>query len=78
MDKQSPRKTLLDIYKRLSDHYGPQHWWPADEPFEVIVGAILGQATAWKNVEKGIFNLKQARVLSPAALRNSRKKSWPG
>jgi endonuclease-3 related protein len=78
MDKQSPRKTLLDIYKRLSDHYGPQHWWPADEPFEVIVGAILGQATAWKNVEKGIFNLKQARVLSPAALRKLTKGELAG
>ena len=50
-------------------HYGPQHWWPAQEPFEVIVGAILTQSAAWINVEKAIANLKVARVLSPGALR---------
>jgi endonuclease-3 related protein len=51
------------------DCYGPQHWWPADEPFEVMVGAILTQSAAWVNVEKAINNLKNARVLSPQALR---------
>ncbi len=49
--------------------YGPQHWWPADEPFEVIVGAILTQSAAWTNVEKAIANLKAAGALSPPALR---------
>ncbi len=51
-------------------HYGPQHWWPAQEPFEVIVGAILTQSAAWTNVEKAIANLKSANVLSPETLRN--------
>lgn len=50
-------------------HYGPQYWWPAQEPFEIIVGAILTQSAAWKNVEKAMVNLKAAKVLSPAALR---------
>ena len=45
---------LLEIYRILLDHYGPRNWWPADSPFEVIVGAILTQNTAWKNVEKAI------------------------
>ena len=49
--------------------YGPQHWWPAEEPFEVIIGAILTQSAAWRNVEKAIVNLKAARALSPKALR---------
>ena len=49
--------------------YGPQHWWPADEPFEVIVGAILTQSAAWGNVEKAIANLKKAEALSPGKLR---------
>lgn len=49
--------------------YGPQHWWPASEPFEVIIGAILTQSAAWRNVEKAIDNLQRARALSPAALR---------
>jgi len=60
---------LLEIYQRLLSRYGPQNWWPADEPFEVVVGAILTQATSWKNVEKAIFNLKKADALRPAALR---------
>ena len=51
------------------DCYGPQHWWPAQEPFEVIVGAILTQSAAWANVEKAIANLKAAEALSPKALR---------
>ena len=51
------------------DGYGPQHWWPAEEPFEVMVGAILTQSAAWLNVEKAIANLKAAGALSPEALR---------
>ena len=57
------------IYQRLLDRYGPQHWWPADEPFEVIIGAILTQSTAWGNVEKAIGNLKKAGALNPIAIR---------
>ena len=60
---------LLDIQHRLLAHYGPQHWWPAREPFEVIVGAILTQSAAWTNVEKAIANLKNAGILSPETLR---------
>jgi endonuclease III related protein len=60
---------LMGIYNRLFACYGPQHWWPAETYFEVIVGAILTQSAAWTNVEKGIFNLKRDRALSPEALR---------
>ncbi len=49
--------------------YGPQHWWPAQESFEVIVGAILTQSAAWGNVEKAIANLKAAKALSLKTLR---------
>jgi endonuclease-3 related protein len=45
--------------------HGHQHWWPGDTPFEVCVGAILTQNTAWTNVEKAIANLKRARLMSP-------------
>ncbi len=62
-------KLLPDIYHRLLARFGPQHWWPADEPFEVIVGAILTQSAAWSNVEKAITNLRGAGALSPRALR---------
>lgn len=69
MDNQALNQVLLNIYQRLMARYGPQHWWPAREPFEVIVGAILTQAAAWTNVEKAIANLKAAGALSPGALR---------
>ena len=69
MDDQSIAQALLDIYRRLLAHFGPQHWWPAQEPFEVIVGAILTQSAAWGNVEKAIANLRAAEALSPGALR---------
>ncbi|MFC1988709.1 endonuclease III domain-containing protein [Chloroflexota bacterium] len=60
---------LQDIYEKLLENYGPQHWWPAEEPFEVMVGAILTQSAAWLNTEKAIANLKKAGALSPAELR---------
>jgi len=58
----------LDIYQQLFASYGPQHWWPGDEPFEVMVGAVLVQNTAWKNVEKAICNLKESGLFDPHAL----------
>ncbi|MFC2002636.1 endonuclease III domain-containing protein [Chloroflexota bacterium] len=69
MGSQSIRQALLGIYYRLMAHYGSQYWWPAKEPFEVMVGAILTQSAAWGNVEKAIANLKAAGVLSPEAIR---------
>jgi len=63
------RQQLTEVYRLLLDRYGPQHWWPADAPFEVIVGAILTQSAAWGNVEKAIFNLKQTGALTPVSLR---------
>lgn len=69
MDNQSVSQALLDIYHLLMARYGPQYWWPAQEPFEVIVGAILTQSAAWRNVEKAIANLKAAKALSLKALR---------
>lgn len=59
---------LETIYSRLFGAYGPQHWWPADTPFEIAVGAILTQNTNWLNVEKAIRNLKHAGTLSAKAI----------
>ncbi|MBI5302072.1 MAG: endonuclease III domain-containing protein [Chloroflexi bacterium] len=61
---------LNDIYARLFAHFGAQHWWPhaTGGAFEIIVGAILTQDTAWTNVEKALANLRAARLLTPAAL----------
>jgi endonuclease-3 related protein len=55
---------LLEIYNILLHEFGPRNWWPAKTRFEVIVGAILTQNTAWKNVEKAISNLSAKGVLS--------------
>jgi endonuclease-3 related protein len=60
---------LLEIYHRLQDCFGPQHWWPGETPFEVAVGAILTQNTSWTNVAKAIANLKAAGCLDPHKLR---------
>ena len=65
-----PQHALFNVYDLLFARYGPQHWWPADGPFEVIAGAILTQSAAWANVEKAINNLKLADALTPAALRD--------
>jgi endonuclease III related protein len=51
------------LYQVLFDHYGPSGWWPGDSPFEVAIGAILTQNTAWGNVEKAITNLKAASMI---------------
>lgn len=48
--------------------YGPQNWWPAETPFEVVVGAILTQNTAWRNVEKAIDNLKREGLMDPESV----------
>ncbi len=60
--------TLTEVYRRLLEAFGPQHWWPGQSPFEVIVGAVLVQNTNWQNVEKAIDNLRQADLLEPQAL----------
>jgi endonuclease-3 related protein len=69
MDDQPLGRALIDIYRRLLGRFGAQCWWPAEEPFEVIVGAILTQSAAWGNVEKAIDNLKRAGALSPGKFR---------
>ena len=58
----------MGIYCQLLKQIGPRHWWPADSSFEVIIGAVLTQNTAWLNVKKTITNLKQNDLLSPKAL----------
>ena len=70
MPVSKTRKQLMAMYRALFKAYGPQHWWPGESPFEVIVGAVLTQNTAWINVEKAISNLKRERLLSPARLRH--------
>jgi len=56
---------ILNLYDGLYRKYGPQRWWPAQSQYEVLIGAILTQSTAWSNVEKAITNLKTANALNP-------------
>ncbi len=70
---------LRAVHDALLKAYGPQHWWPGDTRFEIMVGAVLTQNTAWTNVEKAIANLKKNKALSAEAIvaaRNSRLAAW--
>ncbi len=58
------------IYRKLAQAWGPQHWWPAETPLEVIVGAILTQNTSWTNVERAMAQLREAGALSLEGIRN--------
>jgi len=59
---------LTSYYEAMLAAFGPQGWWPARTRFEVIVGAILTQNTAWTNVERAIKELKAAGLLRPEAM----------
>jgi endonuclease-3 related protein len=59
---------LIALYEQLHAAHGAQDWWPADSPFEVAVGAVLTQNTAWTNVERAIAGLKAAGMLSCEAI----------
>ena len=58
------KRKLNRIFLRLYSVFGPQHWWPADSVFEVMVGAILTQNTNWSNVKKAILALKEKKLLT--------------
>jgi endonuclease-3 related protein len=75
---RTEREILKEIYQRLYKTFGPQHWWPGDTPFEVVIGAILTQNTTWVNVEKAINNLKKRKLLTPQALKKISLKKLAG
>src|SRR5271165_6633195 len=60
--------TLRRAYELMCARFGHLHWWPGETPFEVCVGAILTQNTAWTNVERAIANLKQTQLIEPKKL----------
>ncbi|MGD0956818.1 MAG: endonuclease III domain-containing protein [Candidatus Acidiferrales bacterium] len=66
--KGEAQPPLDEYFKSLFAAFGPQHWWPGKTQFEIIVGAILTQNTAWTNVERAIANLRDAGLLSPTAI----------
>jgi endonuclease III related protein len=64
----SEHALIAGLFGRMLDRYGPQHWWPAKDEFEVMVGAVLVQRTAWRNAELAIDALRAAYLLDPVAL----------
>jgi len=69
--KPNKKPIITTMYNILYKTYGPQGWWPASTPFEVVVGAILTQNTSWSNVEKAMLNLKIKKLLTPDHLRKA-------
>jgi len=61
---------LRQMHDLLAQAYGPQQWWPAKTPFEVILGAYLTQNTSWKAVERSLDNLRAANALTVDGLRS--------
>lgn len=59
------QKELKKVYRILRKQQGERNWWPAETTFEILVGAVLTQNTAWTNVEKAIQSLKNNELLSP-------------
>ncbi|TNF99570.1 MAG: endonuclease III domain-containing protein [Gammaproteobacteria bacterium] len=75
MAKVAVSDRLLQVFKQLSSHYGLQQWWPGETPFEVMVGAVLTQNTAWTNVERAINQLKQADALDAESIHSMPQES---
>lgn len=63
-----PLNPFEAVYRQLLAAFGPQGWWPADTPFEVMVGAVLTQRTSWRNVEQAIARIKASGPFEPRAL----------
>jgi endonuclease III related protein len=71
MPRREPNGTarlLRRVYQRLRARYGHAGWWPGESSFEICVGAILVQNTAWANVERTLDVLRRRRLLSFRAL----------
>ena len=68
--RSDPAERLRRMHDLLAAAYGPQHWWPAETPFEVILGAYLTQNTSWKAVERSLANLRAAGALTINGLRS--------
>jgi endonuclease III related protein len=66
----NPAQRLRRMYDQLAKAFGPQHWWPAETAFEVIIGAYLTQNTSWRAVERSLANLRNAGTLSVDGLRS--------
>jgi len=69
MGRSNTYRLIFDV---LYSSYGPQHWWPGETPFEIMLGAVLTQNTSWTNVEKAITALKENLALDPQIIINTK------
>ncbi len=60
-----PTLTTEELYETLLEHMGQQHWWPAESPEEMMLGAILVQNTNWKNADMALLRLKEKTNFNP-------------
>jgi endonuclease-3 related protein len=74
VNTSSSNTIFLKIYKTLYSSLGPQHWWPGETPFEIMVGAILTQNTNWNNVSTAIEKIKKADLMHPKKLLAGKRK----
>lgn len=63
---------FVDLHDRLLQAHGSQQWWPASDPFEIMLGAVLVQRTTWRNAELAIVELARAKRIDPAKLAQCR------
>jgi len=75
MPQKKSKLDVKQVYLHLKKQQGRQKWWPADSVFEILVGAVLTQNTAWGNVEKAIQSLNDSNLLSPRAIMSCTSKN---
>ncbi len=68
---ETKHDAIRAYYHTLFSAWGRQHWWPAQSPFEMIVGAYLTQNTSWTNVERALGDLRKARLLTISGIRRT-------
>ncbi len=62
------KRRIKRMYDLLEGYFGDLGWWPARTGFEVVVGAVLTQNTAWSNVEKAIEALRRGKLMEPRVI----------
>jgi endonuclease-3 related protein len=67
-ERRESSSRLRRAYDALLDAFGPQHWWPGDGPFEIMVGAVLTQNTSWRNVEHAMDRIRAAGAMDPIVM----------
>ncbi len=76
-DKKRSQR-IIELYEIFLNLFGHKNWWPADTPFEVVVGAVLTQQTRWENVEKAIRNMKENGLMEEEPIARAKLENLEG